>query len=72
MTQTELDRAVARATGESVQRSTRAGFSVADRLIVRCDPGPYEAAPRVVDWDQLDADRNVSLFRQRFKPAVLV
>ena len=65
MTQTELDRAVARATGESVQRISKLGFTVANPLFVRFDPEPYDMAPSVVDWDELQAHRHVALFRQR-------
>lgn len=48
MTQAELDRAVAAATGESVGTVRRLGFSIVEV------PDP---APRTVDWDELDAAR---------------
>ena len=61
MTHTQLERAVARATGESRNTIRRHGFSLieadADRLE---DP----ASPQVVDWDDLD-DARVGLFAGR-------
>jgi len=49
MTQAELDRAVAEATGESVRTIVHHGF-------VLLTAGPVEREPLVVDWDELDAD----------------
>lgn len=60
MIQTELDRAVARATGESVRTIARRGF-------VPLTPVPFEREPRVVDWDVLDVTR-VGLLPARKKP----
>ena len=54
MTQADLDRAVAVATGESVNTISRRGF-------VLLTPAPTERKPLVVDWDELDASR-VTLF----------
>jgi len=54
MTQAELDRAVAEATGESIQTIGRRGF-------VLLTPTPVEREPLTVNWDELDADR-VALF----------
>ena len=54
MTQAELDRAVAEATGESLQTVARRGFSL-------LTPRPVEREPLTVDWDELDDDR-VGLF----------
>ena len=48
MTQAELDRAVAEATGESVRTIVRHGF-------VLLTAGPVEREPLVIDWDELDA-----------------
>ena len=61
MTQGNLDRAVARATGETVSTIRRLGFSLAAPDEMRPDPEPF---PQVVDWDALDAQR-VSYFPQR-------
>ena len=54
MTQGELDRAVAQATGESVATIASLGFVPLTNV-------PYERdrEPLVVDWDELDARRNV-------------
>ena len=54
MTQAELDRAVAAATGESVNTISQRGF-------VLLTPSPIEREPLVVDWDELDTSR-VALF----------
>jgi hypothetical protein len=54
MTQAELDRAVAEATGESLRTVARRGFSLLTH-------NPIELEPLTVDWDELDDDR-VGLF----------
>jgi hypothetical protein len=54
MTQRQLDRAVAHATGESFSTIRRMGFSaLAD------DPLEVDRDPLVVDWDALDAERGL-------------
>ena len=58
MTQAELNRAVARATGESIREIARRGF-------VLLTPIPVEREPLVVDWDRLDAERRTSFVEQR-------
>ena len=50
MHQNELNRAVARATGESVRTIARMGFSPLS------EPAA-EREPLVVDWDELEARR---------------
>jgi len=57
MTQSRLNRAVARVTGESLATIRNLGFSIADPVDVSFDPEPTPAMPQVVDWDKLDADR---------------
>jgi hypothetical protein len=57
MNQSQLDRAVARATGETRDTISRLGFSIADPLVVHHDPEACQRAPLVVDWDELDARR---------------
>ena len=54
MTQAELNKAVAKATGESVGTVSARGFSP-------LWPVPYERdrEPLVVDWDKVDANREV-------------
>jgi hypothetical protein len=53
MLQTELDRHIARATGESVRRIAREGFS----LLVGCPAPDEEQQPSIVDWDEVDRQR---------------
>jgi len=50
MHQNELNRAVARATGESVRTIAKMGFGP-------LNPLPVDREPLVVDWDQLEAQR---------------
>ena len=57
MNQTQLNRAVARATGETLDTISHLGFSIADPKVVDYDPEPSRRAPQVVDWDELDARR---------------
>lgn len=52
MTQRDLNRAVASATGESLARISQMGF-------VPLTPLPIEREPLCIDWDQLDLHRNV-------------
>ena len=60
MNQSQLDRAVARATGESLDTVSRMGFSIADPEAVYYDPEPSRRRPLVVDWDELDARRRAA------------
>jgi hypothetical protein len=59
MTQAELNVAVATATGEPVSRIAEMGFSVADPAEVFFDPEPDDVAPQTIDWDEVDAERDV-------------
>lgn len=54
MKQSELNRAVAAVTGETVGAVRRLGFSLL-RLI------PIEREPHLVDWDDLYAERNCAV-----------
>lgn len=63
MTQRQLDRSVARATGESLREIRRRGFSIADPLDPAYDPDPV--APQVVDWDQAQPGRSLPFAPQR-------
>ena len=58
MTQAEIDRAVALATGEPVCTVSCLGFSIADPDFVDYDPEPTDIEDLIVDWDALDARRN--------------
>jgi hypothetical protein len=62
MTQSQLNRAVAHATGESLRTIHTLGFVP---LIGIC----FEREPLVVDWDEIDAQR-YSVFPQRRRETV--
>ncbi len=62
MTQTQLNRAVSRATGEDFDLISRRGFSFVDG-----DP-PLQSddlEDLVVDWDQIQAEITTAMFRNR-------
>ena len=65
MRQRELNRAVARATGETVSEIAHRGFVPLTEL-------PYEREGETVDWDERDAQRNVCLFPRRKRTPVMV
>ncbi len=54
MTQAELNRAVARATGETVK-------TIADRGFIPLEPVGDDHEPLVVDWDELDRQRYAAM-----------
>ncbi|MCA9030737.1 MAG: hypothetical protein KDA66_08015 [Planctomycetaceae bacterium] len=54
MHQLDLNRSVARATGESVSTIKRLGFLIADPE-QDLDPHDEELGPYVIDWDELEA-----------------
>ena len=56
MTQSELNRAVARATGESLSTISRMGFSIFDPVEAQNELDALPQ-PQTVDWDQLDTQR---------------
>jgi hypothetical protein len=63
MTQAEINRLVAGATGESVRTVSELGFGLADPDVVDFDPEPADIEDLIVDWDALDLRRNTaSLF----------
>ncbi len=67
MTQAQLERRVARATGESLHTICSRGFSLADPVLVAYDPEPDLATddiPQIIDWDERDAQR-VGVFPAR-------
>jgi hypothetical protein len=55
MTHAEMERELSRSTGESLATIRRRGFQLVE---------PPVARPRLVDWDELDAER-VSIVPQR-------
>ena len=56
MKQADLDRAVARATGETVSTIKRLGFLLADPAD-SLDSEAEELGPHVIDWDELEIQR---------------
>lgn len=56
MTQRELNRAIARATGESIDTIQRVGFLLADPALP-LDPDDDQFGPPILDWDELAARR---------------
>ncbi len=75
MTQSQLNHAVAHATGEPVGTIRQMGFSVADPDDVRFDPEPSdpgdirEIEDRILDWDLFERRRNVAVVPQRSRRA---
>jgi len=57
MTQNEINRAVALATGESTREIRHLGFSLADGGISDSDSEYWERPPAIVDWDAVDSQR---------------
>ena len=57
MTQNELHRSLARATGESVRTIRRLGFSPFNPSAPQFETDAVDQAPQMVDWDQLELDR---------------
>jgi len=66
MTQAELNRAVAKATGETVTTIRDLGFTLADPEASLHDPDSPDLDIQVVNWDELDAQRS-AVFPQRQK-----
>ena len=64
MTQHELNQMVADATGEDLSEIRNRGFSLADPLEVDFDPEPYDLPPQMIDWDEIDLQRNVAIIEQ--------
>ena len=56
MKQADLNRAVARATGETVETIKRLGFLLASPEET-LDPDSPDLGPRVLDWDALEIER---------------
>ena len=57
MKQADLDRAVARATGEAVSTIKRLGFLLAESTDCH-DPDAEVLGPCIIDWDELEAQRD--------------
>jgi len=57
MTQSDLNRELARITGDSLSTIRRHGFSVIEPLIQDFDPEPNMLPIQIVDWDEQDLRR---------------
>lgn len=57
MTQSDLNRAVSRATGESVTTIRRLGFLLSEPEDTFPDPEDETLGPSVLDWDAVDQRR---------------
>lgn len=64
MTQQQLDRLVAHATGEDLGEVRHRGFSIADPSCPLYDPEPDDVRPQQIDWDEADRRRNVAMIDQ--------
>ena len=64
MTQMQLEKLVAEATGEDVRAIRQRGFSVADPFEVDFDPEPDNLPPQMIDWDELELERNLAVISQ--------
>ena len=71
MTQSDLNCAVAKATGENLRVISQLGFSLADPVFVEHDPEPSDIEDMIVDWDLLGADRTVPVVSQQLAELVL-
>ena len=65
MNQRDLNRAVARATGESVR-------TIADHGFLPLSAIPYERDAEPIDWDEREAQRNLILFPRRRRTALAI
>lgn len=64
MTQCELEQLVAEATGEDLCQIRSRGFGLADPWEVDFDPEPDELPLNIIDWDDIDLERNIALVDQ--------
>lgn len=64
MSDTEFNQLVADATGEDLREIRRRGFSIADPLEVNFDPEPDDLPPNIIDWDELELERNFAVVDQ--------
>ena len=57
MTQNELNRAIAEATGETVSTIKHLGFLLDAPSFDPDDAEPVDLGPHVIDWDEFDLQR---------------
>ena len=65
MTQSQLNRAVSRATGEDFDVIERRGFSLVDEDAPQQDD---DLGAQIVDWDHIQAEQATAMFRDRQEP----
>ncbi len=65
MTQRELNREIAKATGETVSTIAALGF-------VPLTSQPFEREPLTIDWDEADANRNFTIMPRRTRTPIVV
>ena len=65
MNQRELNREIAKATGESVSTISQIGF-------IQLTGQPYEREPLTIDWDEADSNRNFTIMPRRTRTPVVV
>ena len=58
MTESDLHHLVASVTGDDLCAIVRLGFQLADPDEVDFDPEPSSLAPQMIDWDEVDRQRN--------------
>ena len=65
MNQRELNREIAKKTGETVSTISALGF-------VPLTGQPFEREPQIVDWDEVDTGRNVAVMPRRMRTPFVV
>ena len=65
MTQSQLNRAVSRATGEDCDLIEHRGFSIVDDEMPLQDD---DMEALIVDWDRIQAEQATAMFRDRQAP----
>lgn len=67
MTQSQLNQAVSRATGDDFDVIDRHGFSLVDD---ECPVQEDDMLALIVDWDRIQAEQTTAMFRDRQAPQV--
>ncbi len=65
MNQRELNREIAKATGETITEIANRGFVLLTAV-------PFEREPLTIDWDEADANRNFTIMPRRARTPVVV
>lgn len=68
MTQSQLNQAVSRATGDDFDVIDRRGFSLVDD---ECPVQEDDMLALIVDWDRIQAEQATAMFRDRQAPQVV-